>query len=99
MTSIKIADLPPIAHHMNIIILAAQLENWHRNVVRQELDPAIAREMAIQYSMEPQDTQQQMMVEQAWRVTIRLFKAMDDLGLKHDKRRVAVDNLIFMGLK
>lgn len=101
MSTYKIDELPPICHHMQIIILASMLEAFHRDVVRQPLDPSIAREHAIQYTMADQTNLRPeftKMVQVAYQHVIRIWMAMDDLGLKWDKRPIKVDNLVFMGL-
>lgn len=99
--TVKISDLPPIAHHMQKVILAAQLENHHRRVTGgQMMDPALAREHAIMLTMDPKTPAQQQQVEESYRVTIRLFTAMDGLGIKYEpNRRITSDQLIFIGLQ
>lgn len=101
MSTIKVTDLPPIAHHMHKVILAAQLENHHRRVTGgQMMDPALAREHAIMLTIDPKTDAQRMQVDEAWRVTIRMFTAMDGLGIKYDaNRRVSSDQLVFIGLQ
>lgn len=101
MTTYKIDELPPICHHLQIIVLASMIEAYHRDVVRQPIDPSIAREHAVQYRMADQTHLQpsfQKMVVNSYQTVIRIWTAMDDLGLKWDKRPVKVDNLMFMGL-
>jgi glycine/D-amino acid oxidase-like deaminating enzyme len=100
MSTVKITDLPPIAHHMHKIILAAQLENHHLRVTGgQAMDPALAREHAIMLTIDPKTPSQKAQVEEAYRVVIRLFQALDGLGIKYEaNRRITSDQLVFMGL-
>jgi hypothetical protein len=99
MSTVRIHDLPKICHYLHIIVLAADLEKFHRNVLRQEADPAAMRDLAIRYTTSPEDAREKQMVEDAYRTVIRIWQAMDDLGLKWDKRHFDLDKLIYMGLK
>jgi len=99
MSTVRIQDLPKICHHLHIIVLAADLEKFQRNVLRQTADPAAMRDLAIRYTTDPVDAREKQMVEDAYRTVIRIWQAMDDLGLKWDRRPINMDKLIFMGLK
>lgn len=101
MTTYKIEELPPICHHLQIIVLASMLEAYHRDYVKQPLDPGAAREHAIQYRMADQNTLRPefaRMVMNSYQTVIRIWTAMDDLGLKWDRRPIKIDNLVMMGL-
>lgn len=101
MTKYNIDELPPICHHMQIIILGSMIEEYHSKVVNQPIDPSVAREHAVQYRMADQNQLQpafKRMVIEAFQTSIRIWRAMDDLGLKWDKRPIRFEQLVFMGL-
>lgn len=101
MTVYKIDELPVICHHLQIIILGSMVEEYHSQVVHQPIDPSVAREHAVQYRMADQTQLQpqfRRMVTEAYQTAIRIWRAMDDLGLKWDKRPIKFDQLVFMGL-
>jgi hypothetical protein len=99
MSTFKVTDLPLIVHSLQIIILGCDIEAEHKGRYHQELPPDQGRIMAMQWNTMPESPRQKAMVEDSYRVAIRIWKASRTLGVQwNEMRRLDAQDLIMAGL-